>query len=82
MQQNPYPYRPGVPLSREACEVLSVRFAPDWTMVEVAQAVRKMGGRMVADTHGGYVVVREPDDIDRLAARILRDEAANAVSAL
>lgn len=56
--QQPYPYRPRAPLSREACEVLSVRFAPDWTMVEVAQAVRKMGGRMVADTRGGFAIVR------------------------
>jgi hypothetical protein len=70
---NPYPYRPRAPLSREACEVLSIRFSPDWTMIEVAQAVRAMGGRMVADTRGGYVVVRDPDGTDRFASRVLEE---------
>lgn len=54
----PYPYRPGVPLSREQSQIMAIRFSPDWTLVEIAQAVRKMGGRLANDNRGGLVVVR------------------------
>ncbi len=55
---NVYPYRPSEPLTRDACQVMSVRFAPDWTMVEVAKAVSGMGGKLANDGKGSLIVVR------------------------
>lgn len=59
METQPYRYSAQERMTRAQLDVMRVRFAPDWTLFEVAKAVSGMGGRLVNDGKGGLVVVRD-----------------------
>lgn len=54
----PYAYDAHTSLTREQCKVLSLRFAPDWTLEQIKHAAQSIGGKLVNDRHGNIVIVR------------------------
>ena len=75
---NVYPYRPAEPLTRDACQVMSVRFAPDWKLSDVKDAVHYIGGELKNDGRGGLIVVRRTGPATTLCWRCSYEHAVTA----